>query len=50
MKTMTRKQAINEAKELANKNINRMNSKEIEATHKRLNELFKTYDLNWNEL
>lgn len=47
---MTKEQAIVEAKELANKNINRMNSKEIEATHKRLNELFKTYDLNWNEL
>ncbi|WP_288745806.1 hypothetical protein [uncultured Enterococcus sp.] len=47
---MTRKEAILEAKELANKNINRMNSKEIKDTHKRLNELFKTYDLNWNEV
>jgi len=47
---MTRQQAILEAKGLANKNINRMNSKEIEAAHKRLNELFKTYDLNWEEL
>ncbi|WP_251870149.1 hypothetical protein [Enterococcus italicus] len=47
---MTKEQAIVEAKELANKNINRMNSKEIEATHKRLNSLFKVFDLNWEEL
>lgn len=47
---MTKEQAILEAKGLANKNINRMNSKEIEATHKRLNSLFKAYNLNWGEL
>lgn len=47
---MTKEQAIVEAKELANTNTNRMSREEIKEVSKRINELFKTYDLNWNEL
>jgi len=47
---MTRADAAQRAKELANTNILRLTRNEIKEIHKELNSLFKKFNLKWCEV